>query len=163
MYLKRWNPNCNGNRRDKVALKAICMKNVKFKLVKIRTGGQYLGYLYYSENLNWAAQNLQLGRGLDIASLNNMWTKFTLEKTAKYAEYSIHSSRTKKQSFLKIKCLGISSDLRPTNRHPYSQKRKMHLVLLKVYFSANTCCILQSHVLRFTAVLYVNIHPVLGR
>jgi len=24
---------------------------------------------YYSENLNWAAQNLRLGRGLDIAGL----------------------------------------------------------------------------------------------
>jgi len=30
---------------------------------------QYLGYLYFSENLNWAARNLQLGRGLDIAAL----------------------------------------------------------------------------------------------
>jgi len=28
-----------------------------------------MGYLYYSENLNWAAQNLRLGRGLDIADL----------------------------------------------------------------------------------------------
>jgi len=28
-----------------------------------------MGYFYYSENLNWAAQNLRLGRGLDIADL----------------------------------------------------------------------------------------------
>jgi len=40
-------------------------------MIKIRTGT----YLYYSENLNWAAQNLRLGRmqsaghGLDIADL----------------------------------------------------------------------------------------------
>ena len=28
MYSKRSNPNCNGNRRDKVALRATCIKNV---------------------------------------------------------------------------------------------------------------------------------------
>jgi len=28
-------------------------------------------YSCYSENLNWAAQNLQLGRGLDIAVLEH--------------------------------------------------------------------------------------------
>jgi len=38
-------------------------------LVKIRTGCQYIGYFYYRENFNWAAQNLRLGRGLDIADL----------------------------------------------------------------------------------------------
>jgi len=27
------------------------------------------GYFYYSKNLNWVAQNLRLGRGLDIAAL----------------------------------------------------------------------------------------------
>jgi len=45
-----------------------CIKNVKFK-IKIRIGCQYVGYFYYSENLNWAAQNLRLGRGSDIAAL----------------------------------------------------------------------------------------------
>jgi len=70
MYLKRSNPNCDGNRRDKVALRITCIKNVKFKIIKIRTGCKYVGYFYYSENLNWAAQNLRLGRGLDIAPLN---------------------------------------------------------------------------------------------
>jgi len=55
-----------------VALKTTCIKNVKLKIVKIRTGYQYTGYFYYSKNLNWAAQNLRLGhrrpvgRGLDI-------------------------------------------------------------------------------------------------
>jgi len=60
MYCKRSNPHCNGNKRDKVAL-TTCIKNVKFKIIKISTGCQNIGYLYYSENLNWAAQNLQLG------------------------------------------------------------------------------------------------------
>jgi len=54
---------------DKVALRTTCIKNVKFRIVKIRTGWQHTGYFYYSENLNLAAQNLHLGRGLDIADL----------------------------------------------------------------------------------------------
>jgi len=49
------NPNTNGNRRDKVALRTICIKNVKIKIVKIREGCQYVGYFRYSENLNWVA------------------------------------------------------------------------------------------------------------
>jgi len=61
------NPNCNGNRRDKVALRTTCIKNVNFKIIKTRTGCQCVGYFYYSENLNWAAQNSRLGHGLDIA------------------------------------------------------------------------------------------------
>ena len=56
------NPNCNGHRHDKVALRATCIKNVKLKIIKTRTGCQYVGYFYYSENLNWAAQNPRLGR-----------------------------------------------------------------------------------------------------
>jgi len=81
MYWKRSNPNSNGNRRAKVALRTTCIKNVKFKIIKIRTGCQYVGYFYYSENLNWAAQNLRLGRmrpealGLDIAGLDQSYTK----------------------------------------------------------------------------------------
>jgi len=54
---KRWNPDCSGNRRDKAALKTTCIKKVKFKIIKIRTGCQHIGYFYYRENLNWAAQN----------------------------------------------------------------------------------------------------------
>ena len=75
MYWKRRIPNCNGSRHDKVALKTTCIKNVKFKIIKIRTGCQYVGYFYNSENLNRAAQNLRLGhmrpagRALDIADL----------------------------------------------------------------------------------------------
>jgi len=38
------------------------MKNVKFKIIKIRTGCQYVGYFYYSEHLNRAEQKLWLGR-----------------------------------------------------------------------------------------------------
>ena len=70
MYWKRSNPNGNGNRRDKMAPKTTCIKNVKFKIKKIRTSCQYAGYFYYSENLTWTAQNLRQGRGLDIAALN---------------------------------------------------------------------------------------------
>ena len=56
MYRKRSNPHCNGNRCDKVALKTNCIKNVRFRIIKIRTGCQYIGYIYYSENLNRAAK-----------------------------------------------------------------------------------------------------------
>jgi len=38
--------------------------------MKIKTGSQYVGYFYYREHLNWAAQNLRVGRGLDIAALD---------------------------------------------------------------------------------------------
>ena len=75
MYWKRSNPICNGNRRDKVTLRTTCIKNVKIKIIKIRTGFQYVGYFYYSENLNWGAQNLRLGRGLDIADTTKQETK----------------------------------------------------------------------------------------
>jgi len=37
------NPNCCGNRRDKVALRTTCIKNVKFKIIKIKTDYEYLG------------------------------------------------------------------------------------------------------------------------
>ena len=55
-------------RRGKVALlrTTTCIKNVKFKIIEIRTGCQYVGYFYYSQNLNLAAQDPRLGRGLDI-------------------------------------------------------------------------------------------------
>jgi len=52
-----------------VALRTTYIKNVKFKVIKIRKGCQHVGYFYYSKNLNWAAQNLRLGCGLDIAGL----------------------------------------------------------------------------------------------
>jgi len=44
------NPNCNGNRRDKVALRTTCIKNVKFKIIETRTVCQYAGDFDYSEN-----------------------------------------------------------------------------------------------------------------
>jgi len=72
----RSNPICNGNRRDKVVLNTTRNKNVKFKIINVRTGCQYIGDFYYSDKLNWAAQNLRLGhmrpvgRGLDIADLS---------------------------------------------------------------------------------------------
>jgi len=44
-----------------VVLKTIFIKNVKFKIIKIKTGCQYVGYFYYSKNLKPAAQNLSMG------------------------------------------------------------------------------------------------------
>ena len=67
--------NCNGNIPDKVALKAICIKHVTLKIVKIRTGCQYIGYFNSNENLNCTAKNFRLGhmrpasRGRDTAVL----------------------------------------------------------------------------------------------
>jgi len=55
MYWKCSNPNCNGNRRDKVSLRTACIKNFKLKITKTRTGCQCEGYLYYCENLNLSA------------------------------------------------------------------------------------------------------------
>jgi len=42
------NRNCNGNKHDKVALKATCIKNVKHNIIKTRTGCQYVEYLFKS-------------------------------------------------------------------------------------------------------------------
>jgi len=53
-----------------MALWTTCIKIVKFKIIESRTGCQYVVYFYYSKNLNRAAQNLRLGRGLDIAGLS---------------------------------------------------------------------------------------------
>jgi len=41
MYRKCLNPNCNGNRRDTVALKTTCIKTPKRKIIKIGTGCHY--------------------------------------------------------------------------------------------------------------------------
>jgi len=49
------------NRHDKAALRTTCIKNDKFKMIKTRTGCQYVGYFYHSENINKAAQNSLLG------------------------------------------------------------------------------------------------------
>jgi len=45
--------------RDRVAVRMDhCIKSVKFRSITIRISCQYVCYLHYSENLNWAAQNL---------------------------------------------------------------------------------------------------------
>jgi len=49
MHSKRSNHNCNGNRRDKMALGTTCIKDVKLKIIKIRTGCQHVDYFHYSE------------------------------------------------------------------------------------------------------------------
>jgi len=40
-----WKSPSTQYRRDIVALRTTCIKNVKFKIFKIRTGCQYVGYL----------------------------------------------------------------------------------------------------------------------
>jgi len=45
-----------------MALKTTCIKNVKFKIIKVRTGRQHMGYFYYSESINATAENFPLGR-----------------------------------------------------------------------------------------------------
>ena len=50
-----WRSPSTRCRRDKVALRTNCIKNVKFKIIKKRPGCQCVGYLYYSENLHWTA------------------------------------------------------------------------------------------------------------
>jgi len=44
-----------------VALRTICIKNVKFKIIEISTGCQHGKYFYYNENLT--------GQGLNIVDL----------------------------------------------------------------------------------------------
>ena len=75
MYWKRSNPNRNGHRRDKVGPKTSCIKNVKIKIIKIRTGCQYIGYFYYSENLNWAARKPKLGRVANKQRKQDLWSR----------------------------------------------------------------------------------------
>jgi len=41
----RTNPNCNSNRRDKVALRTICNKNINFNIIKIRRSYRHVVYL----------------------------------------------------------------------------------------------------------------------
>jgi len=53
-------------KRDKLALSTTCIKNVKFKIIKIRISCQYVGCFYYSKDINWAA----CGPRLDIAVLD---------------------------------------------------------------------------------------------
>jgi len=48
-----------------MALKTTCIKNVKCQIKDYQNkerSVQYARYFYYSENLNWAAPNLPLGR-----------------------------------------------------------------------------------------------------
>jgi len=40
------NPNHIGNKCDEIALKTTCIKNVKFKIIKIKTGCHYAGYTF---------------------------------------------------------------------------------------------------------------------
>jgi len=59
-----------------MGLKTTCTKNVKFKIIKIRTGCPYIGCLCYNKYLNWAAQNLWMGHGFDPCYSQRMSTWF---------------------------------------------------------------------------------------
>jgi len=57
-----------------VALRTTCIKNIKFKIIKIRIGCQYVGYFYYSQNLLCRAKSStgpHAGRGSDIAGTDS--------------------------------------------------------------------------------------------
>jgi len=90
-YWKRSNPNCNGNRRDEVVQRTTCIKNVKFKIVKIRTGCQYAGYFYYVQRKPKLGRiRPVLGRGLDITGLDK---KGSNQRLFKYQNRITHVRR----------------------------------------------------------------------
>jgi len=103
MFWKRSNPNRNGSRRDKVALRTTYNKNVKFKIIKIRAVYQYVGYFYYSQNLNWAAKKLRLDRGLDIAGLAHLGKCSWIDVVQMFANfrgfYILHAKAKSKNYF----------------------------------------------------------------
>jgi len=72
-----------------MALRTTCIKDVKLKTITIRTSCQYADYFYYSEKLNWAAQNLRLGRGLDITALGIPWHLYSVYEIAVYRKQTI--------------------------------------------------------------------------
>jgi len=54
-----WKTPSTRYRRDKTTLRVTedhLHQKCQFKIIKIRTGCQYVGYLCYSENLSWATQ-----------------------------------------------------------------------------------------------------------
>ena len=69
-------------RRDKVALRTTCIKNVKFKIIK-KDRLSVVRILLLQRNLKWAARNLRLGRmqpagsWLDIADLDH-WLRIRM-------------------------------------------------------------------------------------
>jgi len=53
-------------------------KKIKVRSINIKTGCQYVGYSYHSENLNWAALNLRLGRMLPRAAGWTCWSRICI-------------------------------------------------------------------------------------
>ena len=45
MSVDTWKSPSTQHKRNEVAMRTICIKNVKFKIFKLRTGCQYIGYL----------------------------------------------------------------------------------------------------------------------
>jgi len=70
-------------RRDKVALRNTYIKNIKFKIIKVKTGCQYVGYLHNSENLNWAACGPRVRHGADLLQqLRDNYCHFILREVS---------------------------------------------------------------------------------
>jgi len=65
-----------------MALKITHNKNVKFTIIKTRTGCQYAGYFCSSENVNWAAQNPPLGHAARGPRVWHGWPKVMEWQTA---------------------------------------------------------------------------------
>jgi len=62
----------SSNKRDKLALKTTCIKNVNFKLIKIRIGCQYIGYSATPKTKLGGTKpstRLHAAHGLDMADL----------------------------------------------------------------------------------------------
>jgi len=75
MSWKHSKPNCNGIRRDNVALRTTCNKTVKFRIIKIRTGCQFVRYFTTAKpklGRTKPSTGPHAARGLDIAGLHNL-------------------------------------------------------------------------------------------
>ena len=64
------NPNCNGNRRDKFALKTTCIKNVKLRLYQIKDCLSECRMLSPQRTPKPGRTKPSTGPGLDIAGLD---------------------------------------------------------------------------------------------
>ena len=90
MLVDIWKSPRTQQRRDKVAVRTTCIKNIKFKIIKTNWLS-VCRLLILQRKLIWAAQNLQLGRGLDIfgidlsGTLKNWVADFVFSITARSA------------------------------------------------------------------------------
>ena len=82
-----------------MALRTTYIKIFKLKVIKIRTGCQYVSYSYYSENLNWAACGPRVGHScskLIFANRVCLTGVFALLQVYCFLDY-VRSKTTKEQ------------------------------------------------------------------